>query len=186
MEDDIQVEFSVFIIIYQFGSHPEVAHAALRTGVEINITLDAAVFPVVLSFKVRAVAVTEYLDSKFVAALFQKLRNVEVRRQTAVFGISGKLTVHPYVVGGFHSLKVEEDIHTFPTAGNREFADVCSHRIVIGWHMRGIGREWITGIRINRCIEALQLPASGNLYFAPLPDVVSRFVEVFGTKFVVL
>ena len=186
MEDDIQVEFSVFIIIYQFGSHPEVAHAALRTGVEINITLDAAVFPVILSFKVRAVTVTEYLDGKFVAAFFQELRDVEVRRQAAVFGISGKFAVHPYVVGGFHSLKVEEDIHTFPTAGNREFADVCSHRIVIGWHMRGIGREWITGIRINRCIEALQLPASGNLYFAPLPGIVSGFMEILGTKIVIL
>ena len=158
----------------------------MRTGIEIYIPFNATVFPVVLPFKIGAIAVTEYFHGKFITAFFQQLRNVEVRRQTAVFGISGKLTVHPYIISGFHSFEVKEDIHTFPTIRDGKLTNVGSYRIVIGRHIRRIGRKWIAGICIDRSIESLQFPTSGNLYFAPLPGIVSGFMEILRAKIVIL
>ena len=180
MKDDVQFQFAVLVTVYQFRRHAEILYAALRTGIEIDAPFDAAVFPVVLPFQVRAVAVTEYFYGKLVAAFFQQSGDVEVRRQTAVFGISGKFAVHPYIVGGLHSFEIEEDVHACPACRYGKLADVGAYGVIVGRHMRRVGLEGIARVGVDGGIEPLQFPTAGNFYLAPFAGVVSRFVEVFG------
>jgi hypothetical protein len=60
VECDIQIKISVFITICQSGYQFEVLYTALRTGIEIYIAFNTAIFPVILILQVGTVTITEY------------------------------------------------------------------------------------------------------------------------------
>ena len=112
--------------------------------------------------------------------------DVEVRRQAAVLGITRQFAVYPYIVGRLHPFEIKEDVHAFPASRDGELADISTYGIVVGRHVGRIGGERITGICIDRCIEALQFPASRNFNFTPLAGTESGLVKVFGAEVIVL
>ena len=70
VECDIQIKISVFITICQSGYQFEVLYTALRTGIEIYIALNTAIFPVILILQVGTVTITENFNGQFVLSGF--------------------------------------------------------------------------------------------------------------------
>ena len=66
VECDIQIKISVFITICQTGYQFEVLYTALRTGLEIYIAFNTAIFPVILILQVGTVTITENFTGQFV------------------------------------------------------------------------------------------------------------------------
>lgn len=106
-------------------------------------------------------------------------------RQAAVSAVFCRFAVHPAIVSGFHSFKIEEDIHTTPSDRHGEFGHVGTHRVIIGWYMGRIGRERISYIGIDRYLKSLQFPVAGYLYVFPAFGAISRFVEICRAGFIV-
>ena len=70
VECDIQIKISVFITICQSGYQFEVLYTALRTGIEIYIAFNTAIFPVILILQVGTVTITENFNGQFVLSGF--------------------------------------------------------------------------------------------------------------------
>ena len=109
-----------------------------------------------------------------------------MRRQAAVLSITRQFAVYPYIVGRLHPFEIKKDVHASPASRDGELADISTYGIVVGRHVGRIGRERITGVCIDRCIEALQFPASRNFNFTPLAGTESGLVKVFGAEVIVL
>src|SRR3712207_6560766 len=108
-----------------------------------------------------------------------------MRRQPTVFSIACQFSVYPYIVGRFHTFEIEEYVQASPISRHGKLPDISSYRIIIGRYMRRIRRKRITGICIDRRIEALQLPTSRHLYPFPSSGGIIRLMEVAGSKPVV-
>ena len=70
VECDIQIKISVFITICQSGYQFEVLYTALRTGIEIYIAFNTAIFPVILILQLGTVTITENFNGQFVLSGF--------------------------------------------------------------------------------------------------------------------
>lgn len=71
VECDIQIKISVFITICQTGYQFEVLYTALRTGIEIYIAFNTAIFPVILILQVGTVTITETLTASLFFPAFK-------------------------------------------------------------------------------------------------------------------
>ena len=186
MQQQPQGEIPVAVTVYQRSAQGEVLHPALRPRIQVHTPLDAAVPPVVLSLEIGTVAIAEYLHRQRILALLQQPRHIEMSRKAAVLAVSGQLTVDPAVESRLHTLEIQENVHALPSARQGELPDVGPHGIVVLGNIRRIRGKGIARIRINRCVEPLQLPASGHPDIRPAAGAVTRLVEVGGTFIIVL
>ena len=119
---EVGVRYGLHLIVGDMhqGAHPQ-----------LHLTEDAAQAPHILTFQVRAVVPSIHLDSKFVLALVNVFRHVELCRRHRVLAISHLLTIHPHIHRRMNATEVQNQIlreHLF--RGIKE-GDIRTHRVAM-------------------------------------------------------
>ena len=159
--------------------HPEVADGHVGFCGKVYFAVYARHAPVVGIFEVTAVRPFENLHGERVLARSQQAGDVEFRGQAAVLGISCQGAVDPDVITRVYTPEVQHYPVAFPASGYGELSDVASRRVV-ACDRRRPEFERIGDVGVYRIPVALHLPARGNLYLVPVPEVGARLPEPFG------
>ena len=91
----LDVQVGIAVILVQIGSYIPVKQTGLGCGIEINIIEDASQTSVVLSLRIKAVAIFDNLHSQRVATFLQKACDVILGRFLGAFIVAHLLTVNP-------------------------------------------------------------------------------------------
>lgn len=158
----------------------EVFYPDLGAGYQHDIAFDAAVFPIVLSFQIRAVAIAVYFYGQFVLSRFQVFVNQVFGRQAAVFAVSDELSVNPAVIGGFHASKCN-NISSPLKFGNREGGYVRAYRIIVSRYMSGLaGTGSVYPYKSEH--RTLVIPNCRERQYFPAGNIESFLVEGYRTE----
>ena len=109
-----------------------VGHEYLRFGHEIDITVDAAQVPHVLSLKIAAVAPTVDAHRQLVVAPQDQLCDVELGIGVGTLREAGILSVHPHHSGTIETVEMEEHALAIPVLWQTEGAAIEACSVVIG------------------------------------------------------
>ena len=92
------------------GADGEITDADIRSGIEPNITVDAAEAPEVLIFQITAVAILVNLHGYLVLASLQIRSHIKFARLHRTLRITHLLAVHPYIECAHHALETQEGL----------------------------------------------------------------------------
>ena len=130
----------------------------LRHSVDIHIAHNTGKTDKVLVFEPRTVAPAEHLHRDVVFALAEVLIDIEFMTRESIFTVADIIAVHPYIVSGFNTFKVQTDALAVPSFGDRERTAIMTDRVKIRRSIRCrnavvLGPR-INNVRVNRMIVA--------------------------------
>ena len=165
--------------------HLVVGNILLRRAVQIDIALDAAQPPHILTLEIRTRTPAIDLDGQHVLARFHTIGHIPLGRGLGVLVVAQQLAVEPHVVERRGPLETEHDATPGPRVGHGEGAAIRAH-LVFG--VRHQGRifleiehgvvELVRLVHIDGRTVSLTLPVAGHLYLVPVAHVVVGAVEV--------
>ena len=109
-------EFADFVIIGKPGFHDKILGRFFMLGNEVDRAENSAKTPEVLIFEIGSIAMLVNFDFKRIfAEPLQIRRQIEFRRQAAVFGISDLFAVYPHVKSGRNAIEMDDRAAKPPT-----------------------------------------------------------------------
>ncbi len=136
-----------------------------------NVAENAAHAPHVLVFQVGTVAPAQHHHRQAVFTGAQRLAEVKFRRQAAVLRVADPAAVAPQVKGGIDAVEDNAALPgSEPLRVNIECERITSGGVICR-HKRGIHRNRVGDVGINRRIVTQHLPVRGNRH-------VVRAVEI--------
>ena len=151
-----------------------IADVGLRHRHEIDIAVDAAHVPHILSFEIRTVAPSDYLYGDVVLALAHHVGQVKLGIVVAALRVTDIFSVYPNEGRTVNTVEVQQDALVFPVLWQGEGATVGGHGVgQSALHLNG-GRIVVKGIvdiDIERLAVALHFEAGRYFDVVPLRDV---------------
>ena len=153
-----RLQEAIFIIIRESSINLEVLNVDLRHCVNINVTHNARKTDKVLVFEPGAVAPAEHLYGNVILALAEVLVDIKFMARESIFTVADIIAVHPYIISGFNTFKVQTDTLAIPFFGNRERTAIMTDRVKIRRSIRCrnavILGPRINDVRVNRMVIA--------------------------------
>ena len=147
-----------------------VSYEHFRNRHEVNVAVNTAHVPHILSFEIRTVGPANDAYGNIILTCAHSLADVKLSIHITAFGVTHILTIHPHISGGVNTIKVEQHTFIFPTFRKREVAAITTHTVVQSLahgYVRRIVGKGIVHINIERLSEARHFQASGNLHLLP-------------------
>ncbi len=185
LHPDARIQGTVGVVACQGGIHLEVLNVCLGSGVDVHITLDTGKADKVLVFHPGAITPAEHLHGDVVFATAKLVGNIEFVVGKGVFTIANELAVHPNIVSGFHTFKVQANALAIPILGHGKVTAVMAHRVKLCGRCRRVNPvvlvPRINHVTVNGMVVAINLPVARNRNIVPLGNVVIVGKEVVVT-----
>ena len=169
LQIDSQPENSIFVRIIQRRHHPEILNSLFGLRPKIDIPLNAANPPKILTFQIRACTPPVNLQGQHIFTGLQVLVYLKLSRILGVFVIPHFPTVQIHIGTRLGSTNMQVNITSVPICRNFNVPPIHTDRIFFR-QQRGlrISRlKLITVIRIDSHSEALSFPIARHLYIMP-------------------
>ena len=158
-----------------------VSNEHLGNSHEVNVAVDTAHVPHVLTFEVRTVGPANHAYRHVVFTRAHLLADVKFSVHIATFGIANILTIYPYISRRVNTIEVEQYAFFFPTFGKGEVAAVTTHAVIqtlTHLNVRRIVGEGVVNVDIERFAKTIHFQASGHGNLLPIRCIYVVAVEL--------
>ncbi len=179
----LDAQHSVLVCGVQVGMRLEVPHVLRTAAPQDHVPEDAAQAEHVLVLEERAVAPAIDLRGQGVRARLQEARDVELDRKAAVLAVPDLVPVDPDVEGRIDTAELQVYPPAAPACRNLEGRAIRAHRVLLTRDARRlqVDVEGIADVRVDRYVEAFDLPVGGDTDLGPGRVVVVGPLETRGT-----
>ena len=169
-------------ILGQLGLDIVVAHEYLGYGHKVDIAVDTAHVPHVLTLKIRTVCPADNAHGEVVLASTDVLADIKLGIHVATLGVTHILAVYPHVGTRVDTIEVKKDALLVPTLGQGEVATIAAnavYQILLHGNVWRIIGKGIVDVNIERIAIAVHLQTSGHYHIVPLGSIHIVAIEIF-------
>ena len=157
-----------------------VAHEYLGYGHKVDIAMNTAHVPHVLTLEIGTVCPTDNTNGEVVLAGAHMLADIELGIHIATLGVTHILAINPNVGTRVDTIEVKKDALLVPTLGQGEVATIATHavyQILLHGNVWRIIGKGIVHVDIKRIAIAMHLQASGYYHFIPTGSIYIVAIE---------